>query len=456
MNYLKSNLLRSAACFGTVLTLMPLTSLASFSETLAIFYKTRAIEVSSPDILRDNPALRYGINNIYESIIASLQNELDLLSHPQTTSVDIKLASYYFSKSSLVTIDFSRKPEDSSAPVDFFIENSSKAIVGVLANQVMTNVVKWQVAENFVGNMDYYISAKDRDGNLLGRSSAFRITPKLINLPVTSVPAVQTTVSTTTMVVPTNSTITPTNFSVPDINIGALGYWSFDGNANSCATKGKATIDYSGKIGSSIFLDGNGSYCSVSNDRNFYPKNFSISVWAKSDVTHTNMWKDSNWFVSLHGKSGFSVGPIAGTTNVQFVINDDMPVNPVLYNVGFVSLTNISDWHHYAMTYDGSTANIYLDGQLATSSALVINRPDADMYDLLFGSYDDRVTQTQFGAGNLDEIRLYNRALSACEIRILAGKTCGGFSMDSSGRQVANVITAGEAIINRLNALLNR
>ena len=71
------------------------------------------------------------------------------------------------------------------------------------------------------------------------------------------------------------------------------------------------------------------------------------------------------------------------------------------------------------MTYDGSVAIVYFDGQFATSTKLNIVRGYAGGQDLYFGS-DNSQDFPQFGVGSLDEIRLYNRAITPCEVKILA------------------------------------
>ena len=65
------------------------------------------------------------------------------------------------------------------------------------------------------------------------------------------------------------------------------------------------------------------------------------------------------------------------------------------------------DWSHIAMTYDGSTQKLYVNGSLAASAALSgsINQ---DANSLLIG---------QFFNGMLDEVAIYNRALSATEVK---------------------------------------
>ena len=440
MKYIKNYLLVSILLCLSVAS-VPATSMASYDDTLLLLNKLNIIQASSGDLLQKNQSLRDTLNTIYQNIIATLQDELDSINHSQTISVVLDPVLSPIERGSIVTINFVRTPKDSSSPINFFIENGNKAVVGSLSNQVVANNMKWQVADNFLIGKNYYISAKDKTGYLLGRSNVFQISAALVK--VTSVSGV----------IPHNKTQSET--VIPDINLGSIGYWSFDGDSNRCATRGGAMTNYAGKIGNALGLDGVSSFCVAQTSPTFYPKYFTLALWAKSDTANYNVWNSSDWFTSMLGKSGYSIGPVAGTKDVRFKILDDTTGVQQVYNLGVVTPTNISDWHHYAMTYDGLVANIYLDGLLVKSTPVEISRSGVGNYDLLFGSYNNG-TNEQFGGGSLDEIRLYNRALPACEIQILAGKNCGGFSLDSSGRQIANVLSATHGLLNKLNSIIGR
>lgn len=71
-------------------------------------------------------------------------------------------------------------------------------------------------------------------------------------------------------------------------------------------------------------------------------------------------------------------------------------------------------WHHAALSYDGTTLNLYLDGQLEASESKTMESSNGEM---LIGA------NKNFGAffkGTIDELVLYNRTLSASEVTLLA------------------------------------
>jgi N-acetylneuraminic acid mutarotase len=69
-------------------------------------------------------------------------------------------------------------------------------------------------------------------------------------------------------------------------------------------------------------------------------------------------------------------------------------------------------WHHVAMTYDGSVLSLYVDGALAATTTATGNVL-ASQAALQIGSFMDSHANLH---GEIDEVRIYNRALSAGEV----------------------------------------
>ncbi len=73
------------------------------------------------------------------------------------------------------------------------------------------------------------------------------------------------------------------------------------------------------------------------------------------------------------------------------------------------TLTN-GTWTHLAMTYDGTSMKLYVNGVLVSTRTAA--KPTVDGLKLMIGSYKT----SNFYEGLIDEVRIYNRALSASEI----------------------------------------
>lgn len=77
------------------------------------------------------------------------------------------------------------------------------------------------------------------------------------------------------------------------------------------------------------------------------------------------------------------------------------------------SVIPINIWSHIAAAYDGSNLRIYINGVLSSTKA-VSGSVQNNTNPLRIGG---NVPYGQFFEGSIDEVRLYNRALSAGEIQ---------------------------------------
>jgi len=115
-----------------------------------------------------------------------------------------------------------------------------------------------------------------------------------------------------------------------------------------------------------------------------------------------------------------------------------------LYGGGYgddVTVANFWDtnWHHIALTYDGTTAILYADGIQVASAAknwnLVANL-----------AYIGRQVNTaaEFWNGQIDDVRLYNRVLTAAEVAVLAAgcPTPTGLTATANNGQISLSWTA--------------
>jgi hypothetical protein len=86
------------------------------------------------------------------------------------------------------------------------------------------------------------------------------------------------------------------------------------------------------------------------------------------------------------------------------------------------STTDLSDgeWHHVLGTYDGETLHIYVDGELEDSNTDPSTALPVASGDLRIGA-DYQPTPANFFTGSLDDVRVYNSAVSAEEARRIYG-----------------------------------
>ncbi|MES2005972.1 MAG: LamG-like jellyroll fold domain-containing protein [Bacteroidota bacterium] len=101
---------------------------------------------------------------------------------------------------------------------------------------------------------------------------------------------------------------------------------------------------------------------------------------------------------------------INGWRNVQFLLN----INGYGWQTLEVpyGLTKLNKWHHLAATYDGYTMTIYIDGVLAGTKSFA-GTITTNGNPLAIGGHTGL---SEYFSGKVDEARIWNRALTPCEI----------------------------------------
>jgi hypothetical protein len=129
-----------------------------------------------------------------------------------------------------------------------------------------------------------------------------------------------------------------------------------------------------------------------------------LSLWVKRDEANTTIGAESGFFVANLADGGQATHyPFSG-----FIYSRLLRTNRVN---GLVSLVNLAEWHNFCVTTDGSKYTIYQAGrilsQTAAESTVKIASP---------------LRAGELYKGRMDDIRLYNRALTPAEIRLLASR----------------------------------
>lgn len=195
-----------------------------------------------------------------------------------------------------------------------------------------------------------------------------------------------------------------------------LAYWRLDMNAqdsqssfDGAAYGSPAWIPASGaKVGSgAVYMDGQ-DYIAI--DADSFPVldgSFTIDAWIKT--TENNLHQtviskgSSSWQLGVEGsthKAYFSCPGLAGTS----------------YLVGSKILTD-GIWHHLAAVYDDTAQKIYLYvDEVLDAEADASGSVNWSEYDIWIGGDPQHPDDGNWWKGTLDNIRIYNYALSANEI----------------------------------------
>ncbi len=215
---------------------------------------------------------------------------------------------------------------------------------------------------------------------------------------------------------------------------GLIAYWSADektgtiwhqvntesglvNTTNQGTWYGNTTLNYSvGKIGNAITFDGVNDYVNVGNaaSLNGITGNLSIECWinpksyGSPDSTILSKGGTGNNYYQQYsiGLSGSGLGIYIGnSTNNGYFLE-------------LVTATSISlnQWTHFVFTLSGTSGVVYINGAqnntAATSGARTTNT-----YNVLIGQRGTTGFPLFFN-GTIDEVHIYNRALSSSEIAI--------------------------------------
>ena len=164
---------------------------------------------------------------------------------------------------------------------------------------------------------------------------------------------------------------------------------------------------------------------------------------------------DMNYFVGLNDALG-------GVIGADFEEGAGQPSPGLNHPVFGATPVVAGTWHHVAVTYDGATWTIYLDGEIdGTASPGVLPRADSIQHFGMATALNSSGAASGHFAGLLDEVRVWNRALSQSEIRSgmnraipthpdLRGRwgldeASGSTVADSSGHGHTGTLTGGHA-----------
>jgi MSHA biogenesis protein MshQ len=204
---------------------------------------------------------------------------------------------------------------------------------------------------------------------------------------------------------------------------GLLVYLPFQGNANDQSGNGNNGTLLGGATASGALVLGDNDTDALSIPSTVMDGlyEFTFAAWLRMD----SLRNASHEVIS---------GANAGYDNVlifwyrehtdEWVVGINGGDNP------FAVDTRIEDqqWHHVALIRSGSTASLYLDGAIQGSAVNVgTDTLEIDPGGLIFGQDQDVLgggfAQDQSWAGAMDNLRIYNRALSAAEVQTVANET---------------------------------
>jgi DUF1680 family protein len=231
----------------------------------------------------------------------------------------------------------------------------------------------------------------------------------------TNTPGTPTSTPTRTPTATTGPSPTPTN--TPPPGAGPVHWYQFEGNASDTGSSpANGTVNgatfVAGKVGQAVDINGGTQYVSLPAGIVSGMTNCTIATWVKLDTSAT--WRRIFDFGTGTTVNMFLV-PTAGTT-IRFAITTGGSGAEQRINGTAALPTGV--WKHVAVTISGSTGTLYVDGvQVGQNTAMTLNPASLGNTTLNYlgkSQYADPNLD-----GQLDQFRIYNRALSASEVLAL-------------------------------------
>lgn len=245
---------------------------------------------------------------------------------------------------------------------------------------------------------------------------------------------------------------------------GMTNWWTGDGNAFDIigdqhgSMQGAAAFE-AGKVAQSFRLNGTDAYVMVPNNPNAafnFAGSFSIDAWIylksapvdKAPIV--SKWND----LGVHQRSYFlALQPYSGALRLRLDVSaDGLFLGGHSSTVFSADAIPLNTWTHVAGVFDATahTLMVYVNGHASQSVAVIspnVSAPFVNNEPVLIGAGDLGSNARDFFHGEIDEVELFNRALTQAEIQALvnagsAGKTIP-IKLDIKPDGVPNSINLG-------------
>ena len=197
---------------------------------------------------------------------------------------------------------------------------------------------------------------------------------------------------------------------------GLVAYWSFDNQAtynvpdsggSTLAANGSPAWTATGKNGGGLSLNGSSSLRDTTLPSWIPVENtpYSVALWFKStNVANRNGFIGwGQWGASHKVRALRTLGSAGGGFRLYWWGND------IDCSSGNCPLTN-NTWYHVAATYDGTTRRMYLNGVLKLQDTPAAGSATAADFNI------GRTNSSEYVSGTMDDVAVYDRALTASEI----------------------------------------
>ncbi|MFC2137320.1 LamG domain-containing protein [Bacteroidota bacterium] len=205
-----------------------------------------------------------------------------------------------------------------------------------------------------------------------------------------------------------------------------IGYWPLDGNADDLSSNNNDGTNYgalptNGKDDNpngALNFDGTNDYIEILETAALEGMaELSISMWIKPNVeinsgTHVFFTKGLGWGL-MFNNNGIRFLTVCTVNNGDFTHNITL---------------NADMWYHLVMVYNGSQVEGFIDNYSVGTEPCSGTIQTTGSYNLIIGAKYDNAAN--FFNGSIDEVMIFDRALTTEEIAALYSPTSSGWQID--------------------------
>lgn len=219
-------------------------------------------------------------------------------------------------------------------------------------------------------------------------------------------------------------------FSQSFLTNGLVAYYPFNGNANDASGNGNngtvygatLTTDRFGNSNSAYYFDGSSAYITVPLSNTVFSGDFTASLWFNA-IDYTNAWP--TLLYEQNGSLGMGiVGQSSGTLYPNEIGDIDASSSYAPATFGWLVIRNqqipLNTFSQVLVTKMGTNISMYWNGEVAVTGQ-VANLTTLTGQYLQIGRMVDNedVPGNSAFHGVIDDVRIYNRALTASEVQQL-------------------------------------
>lgn len=218
---------------------------------------------------------------------------------------------------------------------------------------------------------------------------------------------------------------------------GLISWWAGDGSANDIqgtnngTLKGGASITATGLVGKAFSFDGTNSYVEIPDAPALDATNLTIEIWVRFeslDSAGSGAPAGDQYLVFKQNTrssdfEGFDLSKhrVAGGDVFRFLVS---PAAGNAVEIDSTTLLSTGVWYHVAAVRGSNFTQIYVNGQLERQTNVTVAQ-NYGSQPLFFGTSGQSSWDRKL-KGALDEVSLYNRALSSNEIAAVYSAAAAG------------------------------